>query len=146
MKRRQIAWIVIFVVEIFIVVRIDVSALASAFADLRPAFAPLIVQHRTVLRRAVLAALAVWFVWTVVEVPPLDEPANEGGSHSVLVILAALGAVAYAVAAARYWTVYRGRLALLPASIIACFILLAGARSIGDDAVQQLDRSGAFFL
>ena len=104
-----------------------VFALASAFADLRPAFAPLIVQHRTVLRRAVLAALAVWFVWTVVEVPPLDEPANEGGSHSVLVILAALGAVAYAVAAARYWTVYRGRLALLPASIIACFILLAEA-------------------
>jgi class 3 adenylate cyclase len=104
-----------------------VFALASAFVDFRPTFAPAAVRHRTVLRRSVLAAVAVWFVWTVVEVPPLDEPANEGGSHSVLVVLAAFGAVAYAVAAVRYWTVYRGRLALLPASIIACFVLLAEA-------------------
>jgi hypothetical protein len=40
-----------------------VFALASAFADLRPAFAPLIVQHRTVLRRAVGAPLGGWVGW-----------------------------------------------------------------------------------
>ena len=74
-----------------------------------------------------LAAVGVWFLWTVVEVPPLNEPSSEGGSHSVLAVLAAVGAVAYGVAAARYWTVYRGRLALLPASVIACFVLLAEA-------------------
>ena len=39
-----------------------VFALASGFVDLRPSFAPLVVRHRTALRRAVLAALAVWFV------------------------------------------------------------------------------------
>jgi class 3 adenylate cyclase len=38
-----------------------------------------------------------------------------------------VGTVAYAVAAVRYLAVYRGRLGLLPASIVACFALLAEA-------------------
>ena len=104
-----------------------VFALGSALVDLRPSFAPLVVRHRAVLRRAVLAALLVWFIWTFVELPPLDNPANEGGSRSALVVLAGFGAVAYAVAATRYWYVYRGRITLLPASVIACFTLLAEA-------------------
>lgn len=104
-----------------------VFALGSALVDLRPSFAPLVVRHRAALRRAVLAALLVWFIWTIVELPPLDNPANEGGSRSAVTVLAAFGAVAYAVAAARYWYVYRGRISLLPASVIACFILLAEA-------------------
>jgi adenylate cyclase len=104
-----------------------VFALLSAFVDLHLSFAPLVVRHRVVLRRAVLVALALWFVWTVAEVPPLDEPASEGGSHSMVAVLAGAGAAAYGVAAARYWSVYRGRLALLPASVIACFVLLAEA-------------------
>ena len=102
-------------------------ALASAFVDVRPSFAPLVVRHRVALRRAVLAAMAVWFVWTVVELPPLHEPSSEGGSHSVLTAMAGVGTVVYAVAAARYWYVYRGRIALLQASVIACFVLLAEA-------------------
>lgn len=104
-----------------------VFALGSALVDLRPSFAPLVVRHRGALRRAVLGALLVWFIWTIVELPPLDNPGNEGGSRSAVAVLAGLGAVAYAVAAARYWYVYRGRLSLLPASVIACFILLAEA-------------------
>ena len=105
----------------------SVFAFASGFVDLRPSFAALVVRQRATLRRAVLGALAVWFLWTVLELPPLQNPGNEGGSHSVLAGLAALGAVAYAVAAGRYWYVYRGRLTLLPASVIACFVLLAEA-------------------
>jgi class 3 adenylate cyclase len=104
-----------------------VFALASAFVDLRPTLAPLVVRRRAALRRAVLAAMAVWFVWTVADLPPLDEPSSEGGSQSVLAAMAAAGTVAYAVAAARYWYVYRGRLGLLQASVIACFVLLAEA-------------------
>ena len=102
-------------------------ALASGFVDLRPSFAPLVMRHRVVLRRSVLAAMGAWFAWTIAELPPLNEPGSEGGSRSVLVVMAALGAVAYAVAAARYWHVYRGRIALLQASVIACFVLLAEA-------------------
>jgi class 3 adenylate cyclase len=102
-------------------------ALASAFVDLRASFAPRVVRHRAALRRAVYAAMTVWFVWTVIELPPLDEFHSEGGSHSLVAAMAALGAVAYAVAAARYGYVYRGRVTLLQASVIACFVLLAEA-------------------
>jgi adenylate cyclase len=102
-------------------------AFASGFVDLRPSFAPRVVQHRAALRRMVLAAMAVWFVWTIAELPPLHEPSSEGGSHSVLAAMAALGSVVYALAAARYWYVYRGRIGLLQASVIACFVLLGEA-------------------
>jgi adenylate cyclase len=102
-------------------------AFASAFVDLRPSFAPLVVRHRVTLQRAVLAAMAIWFTWTVLELPPLDEPGSEGGSYSVIAALAGVGMVVYAVAAARYWYVYRGRIGLLQASVIACFVLLAEA-------------------
>jgi len=102
-------------------------AFASGFVDLRPSYAPLVVRHRVALRRTVLAAMAVWFVWTITELPPLDEPHSEGGSHSLVATMAGLGSVVYAVAAARYWYVYRGRIGLLQASVIGCFVLLAQA-------------------
>jgi adenylate cyclase len=104
-----------------------VFALASAYVDLRPSFASITVRHRVALRRAVLAAMAVWFVWTVTELPPFREPGSEGGAHSLVAVLAGFGTVAYAATAARYWYVYRGRITLLPASVIACFVLLAEA-------------------
>lgn len=102
-------------------------ALSSAFVDVRPSFARFVVRHRVALRRAVLIAMAAWFVWTVAELPPLDEPGSEGGSRSFVAAMAAVGAVAYAVAAARFWFVYRERIGLLQASVIACFVLLAEA-------------------
>jgi class 3 adenylate cyclase len=104
-----------------------VFALASAFVDLRPSFAARAVRHRADLRRGVLAFMAVWFLWTVAELPPLHDHTSEGGSHSLVAAMAGVGMVAYAVAAARYWHVYRGRIALLEASVIACFVLLAEA-------------------
>jgi adenylate cyclase len=104
-----------------------VFALASAFVDLRPSFGALVVRHRAWLRRAVFAAMALWFVWTISELPPLREASSEGGSHSLVAGLAGVGMVAYAVAAARYWYTYRGRIGLLQASVIACFVLLAEA-------------------
>src|SRR5215216_285084 len=102
-------------------------AFASAFVDIRPSFAPLVVRHRVALRRGVLSAMAVWFVWTVAEVPPLAEPGSEGGSHSFLAAVAGVGTVVYALAAARYWYVYRERMGLLQASVIGCFVLLSEA-------------------
>ena len=102
-------------------------AFASGFVDVRPSFAPFVVRHRVALRRSVLGVMALWFVWTLTELPPLDKTHSEGGSHSLVAAMAALGAVAYAVAAARYWYVYRGRIALLQASVIACFVLLSQA-------------------
>lgn len=61
------------------------------------------------------------------QLPPLTKPTSEGAATSLLGVLAALGTVLYGVAAARYLWLYRGRLGLLPASVIACFVLLAEA-------------------
>ena len=47
-----------------------VFAAASAFVDLRPGFAAMAIRHRRVLRIGVLAAMALWLVWTVLDLPP----------------------------------------------------------------------------
>ena len=101
--------------------------LASAFVDARPDLPALVVRHRVAARRAVLIAAVVWFAWTVAELPPLAQPTSEGGSHSLLAGLAGVGAVTYGLAALRYWFVFRDRMDLLPAAVIACFVLLGEA-------------------
>src|SRR5689334_3840464 len=102
-------------------------ASASAFVDLRPAFGALAIRHRRALRASVLLALGVWFVWTVLNLPPLDGPDSEAARGSLLAVLAIVGTVVYGVSAARYWTVFRARPNLLPAAVIACFVLLSEA-------------------
>ena len=102
-------------------------ALASAFADARPWLPAAVVRRRALLWRLVLGAAAVWLAWTWLELPPLDRPTNEGGTKDALAVLAAVATVAYAVASLRYLVVYRGKLGLLPASVAACFALLAEA-------------------
>ena len=104
-----------------------VFAFASAFVDYRPEWAPWVMRHRNALRLTVLASLALWSVWTVARLAPLHSPLAEGGSGSLLSWMAALGAALYAAAAVRYLVAFRNRLTLLPASIIACFVLLAEA-------------------
>jgi adenylate cyclase len=101
--------------------------LASAFVDARPELPAFVVRHRVAARRAVVIAALVWFAWTVAELPPLSHPTSEGSSHSLLAGLAGVGAVTYGLAALRYWFVFRDRLDLLPASVIACFVLLGEA-------------------
>ena len=99
-------------------------AFASAFVDLRPGWATRVMFRRAQLRRGAIVAMAVWFVWTVAELPPLGAPHSEGGTRNLLTWMAIGGALLYAVAAVRYWVLFRERLTLLPASVIACFVLL----------------------
>jgi adenylate cyclase len=99
---------------------------ASAFVDVRPGVAPAVVRHRHGLRRSVLAAMAVWVIWTILQLPPLAGSSAEGAG-TLLQTLAALGAAAYVVSALRYVVVDRHRMTLLPTSVIAGFILLAEA-------------------
>jgi adenylate cyclase len=100
---------------------------AAAFVDAREPYAALAVRHRVALRRGVVTVMALWFVWTVAKLPPLNRPTSEGARGSVLAVMAGIGTVIYATAAARYWFVFRGRLQVLQWSIIACFVLLAEA-------------------
>ena len=102
-------------------------AAASAFVDVRPEFARLAMRHRRLLRATVLAAMGGWFVWTVLNLPPLDGPDSEAARGSLLAAFAIVGTIVYAVSAARYWTLFRQRPNLLPAAVIACFVLLSEA-------------------
>jgi adenylate cyclase len=104
-----------------------VFAAASAFVDASPEFAPLVVRHRKVLRAGVLLVMGAWFVWTVANLPPLRGPNSEAATGSLLAAMAVVGTLVYAVSAARYWTIFRNRPNLLPAAVIACFVLLSEA-------------------
>jgi class 3 adenylate cyclase len=100
---------------------------AAAFVDWAPSFAAIVMRRRSLLRRAVVGAMVLWFVWTVTQVAPLNHPTSEGATGSLLSAMAVLGVLAYGAGAARFWSVYRSDLTLLPASVIACFVLLAEA-------------------
>jgi adenylate cyclase len=102
-------------------------AVASAFAEARPGLARAAIRRPAALQALVLAIMAAWFAVTVAEVPPLDQPSTEGGAGTLLKALAGAGVVLYGVAAARYLTIYRAEPGLLPASVTACFVLLAQA-------------------
>jgi adenylate cyclase len=102
-------------------------AAASAFVDVRPAFASLLVRQRRLLRAGVLLVMTLWLVWTVADLPPLRGPDSEAATGSLLAVMAIVGTVVYAVSAARYWTIFQSRPHLLPAAVITCFVLLAEA-------------------
>jgi adenylate cyclase len=102
-------------------------ALASACVDLRPETGVLVMRWRQRLRLVVVLALVVWAVWSWFQWPPLHLPTGEGGTGWPLEAAAAVGAVAYAVAAGRMWWVHRHHLGLLVFSVIACYVLLAEA-------------------
>ncbi|HEY7398867.1 MAG TPA: adenylate/guanylate cyclase domain-containing protein [Gaiellaceae bacterium] len=104
-----------------------VFAFASAFVDVHPALGPWLVRNRAILRAFVLTAMVGWFVWTVLDLPPLSSPNSEAARGSLLTVFAIFGAVVYAVSAARYWIVFRHDRKLLPAAVVACFLLLAEA-------------------
>src|SRR5512132_2752328 len=101
-----------------------VFAAGSAFVDVRPEIAPLVMRHRKLLRIAVLTAMGVWFLWTVARLPPLRRPGSEAATGTLLAVMAIVGTIVYGVSAARYWRIFRNRWTLLPAAVIACFLLL----------------------
>jgi class 3 adenylate cyclase len=102
-------------------------AAASAFVDLRPSFAPLAIRHRKLLRIGILATMALWLAWTVLDLPPLGGPNSEAARGSLLTALAIVGTVVFAVGAARYWLIFRDVLTLLPLAVVGCFVLLSEA-------------------
>ena len=110
-------------------------ASASAFVDVRPRAASAVVRHRNVLRRSVFLAIAIWSVFSVAELPPLTSLSGEGGGP-FLRIFAAVGAALYLGSAIRYVVSFRDGMTLLPASVVACFVLvgeaLVGSALVGE--------------
>jgi class 3 adenylate cyclase len=104
-----------------------VFAAASAFVDVRPGIAAALIRRRPLLRLAVLITMGVWFVWTVVQLPPLHGSGSEAATDTLVAVMAVVGTIVYAVSAARYWTIFRHHRDLLPVATIACFLLLSEA-------------------
>ena len=104
-----------------------VFATASAFVDLGPGLAPWLIRRRTLLRAGVLLAMAVWFAWAAARLPPFRGSGSEAATDGLVMAIAVVGTAMYAVSAVRYWNIYRHRWNLLPAAVIACFVLLAEA-------------------
>ena len=104
-----------------------VFAAGSAFVDVRPGIAAVLMRRRTRLRVAVLVSMGVWFVWTVADLPPVGGSDSEAATNHFLTAIAVLGAIAYGISAARYWSIFRHNPSLLPAAVVACFALLSEA-------------------
>lgn len=104
-----------------------VFAAGSAFVDIRPGIATELIRRRTLLRVAVLGLMAIWAVWTIADLPPVRGPSSEAAGDSPIAVLAIVGAAVYAVSAARYASIFRHRRNLLPAAVVACFLLLSEA-------------------
>jgi class 3 adenylate cyclase len=116
--------------QIAIPVGLLVSALfaaGSAFVDLRPDLAVALIRRRALLRLGIPVAMGLWFVWTVAMLPPFRGPNSEAATGELLTTIAIVGTVVYAVSAARYWSVFRQAHSLLPAAVVACFVLLSEA-------------------
>ncbi|MBA3843464.1 MAG: adenylate/guanylate cyclase domain-containing protein [Actinobacteria bacterium] len=104
-----------------------VFAAGSAFVDVRPWIAPMVIKYRALLHGGVLLAMGTWFVWTVARLPPLGGASSEAARGQLLTALAIGGTIIYAASAARYWEIFRHRRQLLPAAVSACFLLLSEA-------------------
>ena len=103
-----------------------VFAFGSAFVDVHPGIGPWLVRRRSSCARSCsrdggLARL------DRLDLPPLHTADGEAARGSLLTVLAIVGTFVYAVSAARYWNIFRHDRKLLPAAVIACFLLLAEA-------------------
>jgi adenylate cyclase len=105
----------------------SVFAIISAFVQANPDLTPAIMRRERILRGFVLAIVAIWAAYSLSGLPLLDQPLQAEVARSSLMVLAVLGIILYAVAAARYYAVWKQRRRALPASVIIAFTLLAEA-------------------
>lgn len=105
----------------------SIFAVVSAFVDVNTDLSRIIVRRKRVLSGLVLAVMAIWAVYSLLGLSPLDRPFPAEVPPPSLMVLASLSVLLYAVAAARYYPVWKQRRRLLPASVITAFTLLAEA-------------------
>ena len=104
------------------------GAFAAASAlDLAPETAAALMRRRTLVRNALIAALAVWAAVSLAAIPPLDEPLPPEDAKGRLYALAVAGVLLYGFAALRYLRLARARPSRMILSIFASFVLLAEA-------------------
>jgi len=100
---------------------------AASSLELSPERSAAFMRRSRVLRNALLIAMVVWAAVSLAAIPPLDEPLPAEEAKGWLLGLAIPGVVLYALAAARYLSLYRRRPARMLLGVISAFALLAEA-------------------
>ena len=103
-----------------------IFAAGSAFVDVRPGVAAVLVRRRTLLGSLCWGSCACGSSGP----SPTSHPSadmNEAATNHLLIAIALVGTTMYAVSAARYWSIFRQSRTLLPATVVACFVLLSEA-------------------
>ena len=86
-----------------------------------------LARNTRVLRAALLVVLGVWGAVSLASLPPLDDPLTEEETNGILRALTLVGVALYAIAAARYFAIWRRTKAALPLAILSAWVLLAEA-------------------
>jgi adenylate cyclase len=100
---------------------------AASAAPLPPTRAGWTMRHAALLRRALLAAMALWALVSLASLPPLDDPTPVERASGALVVAAALAVGLYAFAAVRYLRMERLTGAPILLALTSACVLLAEA-------------------
>jgi adenylate cyclase len=101
----------------------SIFSVVSSFVDANEGLSSAVIRRGKVLRALALAVVAAWAVYSLTSLSPHNQSLpTEEVTMSPLI---GLGVLLYAVAAVRYYRVWKQRRRLLPASVIIAFTLLA---------------------
>ena len=101
-------------------------AAVSTF-DIGSARSLALVRREGWIRLGLLLVLAGWALWSLSSWPPLDAPLPPSDATGPLVGFAIAGGALYAIAAWRYYDLYRQRESFLLMSVIVAWVLLTEA-------------------
>jgi adenylate cyclase len=100
---------------------------AASSLDLEGPLGQSIARNTRLLRAGLLVLLVAWGAVSLTSLPPLDDPLTQERADGILRPLALVGVGFYAVAAARYFTIWRRTQDGLPLAILTALTLLAQA-------------------
>jgi class 3 adenylate cyclase len=86
-----------------------------------------VIARSSALRLVPVLAVAVWAAWSLLELPPLNNPRPVESGSPLMMALGVPTATAFAVTAWRYLVIARARRAVLLAAVAAAWVLLGEA-------------------
>ena len=100
---------------------------AASALPLRPERARALMRHAHLLRGVLLGAMGVWAAWSLLSVPPLDDPTPVERATGVLLVVPVVAVVLYAFAAARYLAMVLHSGSPILVGVTSAWVLLAEA-------------------
>jgi adenylate cyclase len=100
---------------------------AASALPLRPERAQAVMRHAQLLRGVLLGAMAAWAAWSLLSLPPLDDPTPVERASGLLLVVPAVALVLYAFAAARYLAMVLQSGSPILLGVTSAWVLLAEA-------------------